>query len=263
MIKKMMCFCVLMLIIPAFVWGEFLDSGDTVTDTSTGLMWQKATHTVKQNWEGAMLACEALSFGGFSDWRLPSKAELMSIVDYTKYDPAVDSKFTTEKDYYWTSTTYAKADEGAATFSKSWCINFKDGMVEGMPKADIFYVRAVRGGQPKVTGNLYVSMPAQSSTWSVGQFLPISWDTAATDAKVYISREGGKDGTYVEISGEMPNSFSLVWTVTGPASDNCMLKIETGTGAKAKTITRVCFPLKREAPAAVMICRALLKVCKF
>lgn len=235
-----MCFCVLMLIIPAFVWGEFLDNGDnTITDTNTGLMWQKATLATTQNWEGAILACEALSLSDFNDWRLPSKAELMSIVDYSKYNPVVDAKFTTENNYYWTSTTYAKADEGSTTtFSKAWAVKFEDGTVEGMPKTDKYYVRAVRGGQPQVPKTLYVSMPAQTSSWSAGELLPISWDTAATDAKVSISRDGGK--TYNEITGEKPNSYSLVWTVTGPASDNCMLKIETGT----TTITQGLFSIK-------------------
>lgn len=68
---------------PAF--GDFVDNGDrTVTDTSTCLMWQQGT-TEHLNWEEAISFCENLTLGEYEDWRLPSRNELQSLMDYTKH----------------------------------------------------------------------------------------------------------------------------------------------------------------------------------
>ncbi len=68
--------------------GRFVDNGDgTVTDTCTGLMWQKDTADVngrrnratmqdRLNWQDALKYCESLSFAGHDDWRLPNVREL-------------------------------------------------------------------------------------------------------------------------------------------------------------------------------------------
>ena len=42
--------------------------------------------------------------------------------------------------------------------------------------------------------------------------------------KISISRDGGKN--YTSIADAVPNNGSYPWTVTGPASVNCMIKIE-------------------------------------
>ncbi len=71
------------------------DSGDgTMTDRNTGLMWQKQDDGNTYNWYQAsgtydatynptsQNVCALLSLGGYSDWRLPSDKELMSIANY-------------------------------------------------------------------------------------------------------------------------------------------------------------------------------------
>lgn len=53
-------------------YAELVDNGDgTVTDTKTGLMWQKADAGT-MNWETAIAYCKKLMLAGHSDWRLPS-----------------------------------------------------------------------------------------------------------------------------------------------------------------------------------------------
>jgi hypothetical protein len=71
------------------VTNEFVDNNnDTVTDLSTGLMWQKLEVTDdngnarKMVWEEALAYCERLELAGYDDWRLPNSNELQSIVDY-------------------------------------------------------------------------------------------------------------------------------------------------------------------------------------
>jgi hypothetical protein len=135
--------------------GRFVDNGDgTVTDTCTGLMWQKDTADVtgdgKRNaddavpWCQALAYCENLSFAGHDDWRLPNVRELQSIVDYGRFNPATNPVFGAFSDACWSSTTFAKFPLGA------WYVRFDDGNVgdDGavFGKGFDFYVRAVRSG---------------------------------------------------------------------------------------------------------------------
>ena len=66
-----------------------------VTDSITKLQWQDDSdaRSVKKSWQGAISYCEDLSLGGYSDWRLPNKNELISIIDYSTYKPAMDGVF--------------------------------------------------------------------------------------------------------------------------------------------------------------------------
>ena len=52
----------------------FIDNGDgTVTDTITGLMWQKSDGG-EMTIENARTYCSTLTLAGYSDWRLPKCA---------------------------------------------------------------------------------------------------------------------------------------------------------------------------------------------
>jgi hypothetical protein len=65
--------------------NSFIDNGDgTVTDTSTGLMWEQNGSTIG-TWQDAFSYCETLSFAGHNDWRLPDINELQSCVDYNRF----------------------------------------------------------------------------------------------------------------------------------------------------------------------------------
>ena len=122
--------------------GRFVDNGDgTVTDTCTGLMWQKETAPGIYTWSEALRYCESLQLGGHSDWRLPNVRELHSLVDYGRRDPSIDPVFDAVPGWYWSSTTDAPYSEHA------WDVHFHSGDVEnGYGKAYGFYVRAVRSG---------------------------------------------------------------------------------------------------------------------
>jgi len=130
---------------------RLVDNQDgTVTDNVTCLQWQKATmDTVNgvgpdtYNWQDALAAAENLSLAGYSDWRLPNKNELRSLVDYSRYYPAIAPVFaeTTQWSNYWSSTTIT------GNYGRAWLISFYIGYDYLESKTSDYYVRAVRGQQ--------------------------------------------------------------------------------------------------------------------
>lgn len=123
--------------------ANLIDNSDgTVTDTSTGLMWQQ-DEAGSMNWADALTYCENLSLAGYDDWRLPNRNELQSIVDDGEHDPAIDIVFFpgAEWSYYWSSTTCTYYSDFA------WHVGFGLGAVYDYYKSNSSYVRAVRGGQ--------------------------------------------------------------------------------------------------------------------
>jgi hypothetical protein len=88
---------------------------DVVVDARTKLMWARQEEPAAQ-WAPAIAACRASRRAGFSDWRLPSRQELVSLVDYTKASsPLIDTtKFQgvggaapMMNVYMWSSSPYA------------------------------------------------------------------------------------------------------------------------------------------------------------
>lgn len=123
---------------------SYTDNGDgTVTDNVTGLMWQQEDDDTARTWDDAGSYCSDLTLAGYSDWRLPSKKELMSIVDYGTSNPSIDSTYFSGTNAwgYWSSTTYAE------NTSSAWDVNFSRGFVDNNNKSSDGYVRCVRGVQ--------------------------------------------------------------------------------------------------------------------
>jgi len=109
---------------------------DTISDNATGLMWMQldsgsftgsagAQGDGSVDWPEALTWCEGLTYGTYSDWRLPNAKELQSIVDYSKSPDisgtaAIDALFSAtsrldpegDVDYpmYWSSTTHVEGD---------------------------------------------------------------------------------------------------------------------------------------------------------
>ena len=145
--------------------NSFVDNEDgTVTDTSTGMMWQQATTSEGLGWEEALCHCDALSLAEFSDWRLPNWKELQSIVSYETDDPAINTTYfpNTFVSGYWSSTTYLP---GHMPSSLAQTISFSGGSDSWAGKYSDNYVRCVRAGLvfPTVTtGTASSSVTPQS-----------------------------------------------------------------------------------------------------
>lgn len=145
---------------------SYVDNSDgTITDTRTGLMWEKLSadgsiHDVRTQYTWAeafatkVAALNSGSFAGYSDWRLPNVNELHSMVNYGAISATVDGVFNTgcplnctvttcscvEWASYWSSTTV----EGNPQYAK--IVNFHEGDVNSSGKAltIVHRVRAVR-----------------------------------------------------------------------------------------------------------------------
>jgi len=203
----------------------FVDNGDsTVTDTATGLMWQKATAPGAYTWEGALDCCETLTLAGHSDWRLPTIKELRHLADWSQYGPAIDGNFfpDTQPSYYWSSMTIPGYPYGA------WCMDFYDANEYGIEKNSTCHVRAVRSGQSGILDHWVISSPKQSSVWETGAIMPIRWEPAGlgNHVKISLSRQGGVNGSFSPIIETTPNDGLYNWTAAGSTSVNCVMKIE-------------------------------------
>ena len=144
-------------------WVAPTRSGEIVTDSTTGLMWQDnaEANTTQKQWittenynsgdynntigDTATTYCTNLQLGVYSDWRLPTHEELGSIVYVNSSGnnyPKIKLGFAnTASDYYWSSTTIAGYTDYA------WVVDFNDGYSNTYYKTYSYYVRCVRGGQ--------------------------------------------------------------------------------------------------------------------
>jgi subtilisin-like proprotein convertase family protein len=138
--------------------GSFEPNNDgTITDVTTGLMWQQQDDGQARTWEQALAYCENLRLpdivGGYTDWKLPNIKELESITSDEVYGPAIDPIFTGAKSSdFWSSTTFAGSPGSA------WYVYFGDGSVYCSAESYASYVRCVRSGQSGALDNLALSV---------------------------------------------------------------------------------------------------------
>ena len=115
---------------------------NSVLDSKTGLEWQDDAVGDTMDWVEAIKYCESLELDSNKDWRLPNINELKTIIDRSRYNPAIVSTFEhTSSGYYWSSTTYEYYHEFA------WYVSFSYGYVYRGYKGTSRYVRCVRDGQ--------------------------------------------------------------------------------------------------------------------
>jgi hypothetical protein len=117
------------------------NTDQTVTDTNTGLIWLQSAAGIQRTWQDAIAYCDELVFAGKSDWRLPTKFELESIVDYSRSYPAISQVFSCESSFYWSSTPHKPNPPYA------WGVYCPDGADHWLHKTNRYYVRCVRDGE--------------------------------------------------------------------------------------------------------------------
>jgi hypothetical protein len=112
-----------------------------VMDSTTGLMWQKGGSSEQIFLNGAteyILNLNVRKFGGFSDWRLPTLEEAMSLVEAQS---SINNLYNAVL-FDQTQTVIWTADK--ASDSKVWVVEFGQGRCYNVHIDDRCYVRAVR-----------------------------------------------------------------------------------------------------------------------
>lgn len=136
--------------------ADTAESWAMVRDNVTGLIWEVKTEinaSEKYNWSDAVSYCENLSIGSFSDWRLPTIEEFVSITDYGKNNPAIDIEYfpDIQSALYWSS------EKVPNQLFTSWSYNFQDATTSSQNEGLLYFTIAVYCGnsisQPYIKDN--------------------------------------------------------------------------------------------------------------
>ena len=190
--------------------NRFLDNGNgTITDNLTGLMWTKNADLAggTKTWQGALDYVKSMNsgagLGGYHDWRLSNRKELFSLIDHSKWDPALPASHpfqNVQYDSYWSSTTHAYNTDYA------WVVGMWYGGVKFSSKSNSTSVWPVRSGQGPL------GYPDISVTPNPVEFGSVN--VGATSEKQVIVKNDG-------------NANLVIGTITSPtypfskATDNC------------------------------------------
>lgn len=111
----------------------------TVRDSANGAVWQQAVDAGRSTQAGAIAYCASLALDG-GGWRLPTKDELLSIVDRRWRYPTIDPTYFpgTPNDWFWSSSTVAGSP------SYGWYVSFYDGDAHGNDASNGYRARCVR-----------------------------------------------------------------------------------------------------------------------
>lgn len=124
-----------------------------VRDLATGLMWQddNESNANMMSWQNAMDYCDMnLTLGGYSDWRLPTVNELISIANSGHYGsgPKTFSVFDTDFTFdnkYWSST-----DANVISTIYRWYFDLNSTFFHSTDYGDTYYAKCVRGENSEV-----------------------------------------------------------------------------------------------------------------
>ncbi len=134
----------------------------TAIDTETGVIWMKNANLANKplpwraddNVYAFIQNLNISTFGGYADWRVPTRDEMTSLLDYAKktgkynvkkvetwpYQALRDLGFEDVRDYgYWTSTRESN--------SEMYIADFASGKVTVKPEDRPYYLWPVRGGR--------------------------------------------------------------------------------------------------------------------
>jgi hypothetical protein len=122
--------------------GRYTVTGGTVYDSKTKLTWQQAVPaTTYYTWAAAKTYCGGVgAILGGTGWRLPTRNELLTIVDYSRTNPSTDPTAfpSTPVNFFWSSSSLA----GSSAYA--WSVAFSDGTSSTYDVSFPFNVRCVR-----------------------------------------------------------------------------------------------------------------------
>lgn len=124
--------------------------GRAVLDRETGLVWEQSPRTTMVTWPDAQFHCNDLAVGNRKGWRLPTLAELESLLDFSEASrlpaghPFVVPRPGGLGPIFWSATTYAGNTLGVtAVIVRPTPLNYN---VAALEKSERMLVWCVRGG---------------------------------------------------------------------------------------------------------------------
>jgi len=125
---------------------------DLVLDKETGLIWTRDADLTEEGWQAAISFCRSYSGGHRRGWRLPTIEEISTLLDTSRYYPALPEGhpfINMQYYFYWSSTTYESNND------RAWAVLMLDGRMSfGDKSGDLeLHVWPVRGGNGYATGN--------------------------------------------------------------------------------------------------------------
>lgn len=135
------------------------DDKEVVTDLITGLMWQDdiEAKTIRKPWsitnnddtsgDTTTTYCANLTLGGFNNWRMPTRSELVDLNNYSRSPLSINPEFKNtagENLFYASSTTFT-----AVAWNGVWFNDFYNGCQMTEAKDFDYNIRCVREGKDK------------------------------------------------------------------------------------------------------------------
>lgn len=130
-------------------WGvsnprSFTTNDDgTVKDNVTGLVWQQGISDREETWSSATAYCAGLTLAG-GGWRLPTRIELLTIVDPRTSDPAIDTGVFSLGAWPGVASWFWSATPNASGPDEAWYVDFGLGSANALNQASGATVRCVR-----------------------------------------------------------------------------------------------------------------------
>ena len=118
---------------------NYLRYNNIVTDNVTKLMWEDGVVN-SANKNNAIIYCNDLSLGGYTNWRLPTIKELSSLVDSSKTAPSINNIFKNTNSNLYISSSFYQYSSSAA----SMVVDFNEGYVHFGLDSTSYKIRCVR-----------------------------------------------------------------------------------------------------------------------
>ncbi len=132
-----------------YIQNNYEVEGEMVADHATGLMWQKVGSTTELSYEQVQEYVQQLNreqFVGYSDWRLPTISELMSLFESKKQsnDLFIHPIFDSNQRFCWSSDRLPDGEIDSWESVAAWNVYFTEGSVYWDSLSGKHYGRCVR-----------------------------------------------------------------------------------------------------------------------
>ncbi|TVR02246.1 MAG: DUF1566 domain-containing protein [Desulfovibrionales bacterium] len=185
----------------------YRDNDDgTITDIRTGLMWKKCSEGQVWNgisctgiayaftWNSALRHASVHSYANYSDWRMPNVKELVSLVEFCRVTPSINTKFfpNTPATFFWTSSPPHEHwnTPFAVTFDFGRFTTYRFSL-------SALNIRLVRDGDAQFPqGSLKVVIQPEAAAVAGGQWRRQNWHSSAwLDSGAVMSSLSASDHT--------------------------------------------------------------------